>query len=108
VASLGDGNLTVAWRFTLDDWVQSTLHPELVGRVVAGRASRSAAGPVLEKYEIEVDGGFRFLVEGGHLRFLPLCEGRAMRFVGTRQDAPGSTTLVYRCPDCNGTAQLLL
>jgi hypothetical protein len=94
VARLGDGSLTTAWRFALDDWVQSIAHPEIVGRVMAGRAWRSAAGSLREEYEIELDGNFRLILEGGHLRFMPLCDGRPMRFVGTRRGAQEFTTLV--------------
>jgi len=108
VAGLGDGNLTIEWRFARDDWVQSILDPEQVGRVVAGLACQAPAGPLRQEYEIELDGGFRFLVEGGHLRFLPLCAGRPMRFVCIRQGAREFATLLYRCPDCNGTTELLL
>jgi hypothetical protein len=31
-----------------------------------------------------------------------------MRFVGNRQGPQPFATLVYRCPDCHGTTELLL
>ena len=108
VGSLGDGGLTTTWRLAMGDWVQSIVHPEMVGRVVAGRAWRTPSGALREEYEIELEAGFRLIVEGGLLRFVPLCEGRPMRFVGTRQGPQQFATLVYRCPDCNGTTELLL
>jgi hypothetical protein len=108
VASLGDGSLTTTWRLALGDWVQSIVQPEIVGRVVAGRVWRTASGAHREEYEIEVEAGFRLVVEGGLLRFAPLCEGRPMRFVGTRQGPQQFTILLYRCPDCSGTTELLL
>jgi hypothetical protein len=108
VASLGDGSLTTPWRLALGDWVQSIVQPEIVGRVIAGRLWRTASGAHREEYEIELEGRFRLVVEGGLLRFAPLCEGRPMRFVGTRQGPQQFTVLLYRCPDCNGTTELLL
>jgi hypothetical protein len=108
VGALGDGNPGIAWRLGLDDWVQSTLHPELAGRVVAARAHQAAGGALREDYEIEVEGGFRFLVEGTRLRVLPLCEGQPMRFVGAGRSGPAPLTLAYVCPDCHRRSEILL
>jgi hypothetical protein len=107
VARLGDGNLTVEWRFAVNSAVQSILRPERVGRIVAGQASRSG-GSLREQYEIEQEGGSRFLADGEDLRHLPLCEGQPMRYVGARHDTEGRLTLEYRCPDCDGISETLL
>jgi hypothetical protein len=108
LATLGDGNQTIAWRFSPDDWVQSTLHPEIAGRIVSGRICRSLGDPLREEYELELDGGSRFPVEGSQLRHLPLCDGRPMRFVYTMRSLRGSPILVYQCPDCDVRTELLL
>ncbi len=108
VARLGDGNPATEWRFAFDSAVQSILHPERGGRVVAGQASRSAGGLLREQYEVEREGGSRFFADGEDLRYLPLCEGRPMRYVRARHDVEGRLTLVYQCPDCWETSELLL
>jgi hypothetical protein len=108
LATLGDGNRTIAWRFSPDDWVQSTVHPELVGKVASGRICRSPGGPLREEYELELDGGSRFPVEGNQLRHLPLCEGRPMRFLYILRSLLGSPILVYECPDCRVKTEIVL
>src|SRR5262249_51201353 len=107
VARLGDGNLAIEWRLAFDSAVQSILRPDRVGRIVAGQAFW-AGESLHEVYEIERPGGSRFHAEGEDLRYLPLCEGRPMRYVRARHHAEGRLTLVYQCPDCSGTSELLL
>jgi hypothetical protein len=107
VARLGDGNLTIAWRFAASSAVQSILRPERVGTIVAGQASRTG-GALREVYEVESPSGSRFRADGEDLRYLPLCEGQPMRYAGARPDAEGRLTLGYRCADCGGTSELLL
>jgi hypothetical protein len=107
VARLGDGNLSLTWRLARDVMVQSVQDPDRVGRVLSGRAYRSPSGRPLEEYEIEREDGVRFLARSEDLRVLPLCEGQPMRFNGTRTDG-GAETLLYRCPECQGTSELLL
>jgi hypothetical protein len=107
VARLGDGNRAIEWRLAFDSAVQSILRPEHVGRIVAGQAYWTG-GSLREVYEIERAGGSRFHADGEDLRYLPLCEGRPMRYVKARHDTEGRLTLDYRCPDCDGTSGLLL
>jgi hypothetical protein len=108
VARLGDGNLTVAWRFALDAVVQSIVRPERAGRIVGGRAFRSPAGLLREEYEVERAVGSRFLADGEDLRSVPLCEGRPMDYVRTWRHPDGAVTVAYRCRDCGGISEMLL
>ena len=108
IARLADGNLAVQWRFALETAVQSIVHPAASGTIVAGRAYRAADGRPREEYEVQRQDGSRFVASGEELRYLPLCEGRPMHYVGVREDPGGPVTLLYRCPDCGGTSQLLL
>src|SRR5262245_56223005 len=106
-ARLGDGNLAIEWRFAVNCAVQSILRPERTGRIVGGQASRTG-GALREVYEVERGSGSRFHADGDDLRYLPLCEGQPMRYVGARPDAAGRMILDYRCPDCGGASELLL
>jgi hypothetical protein len=108
VARLGDGDLTVAWRFALDAVVQSIVRPERAGRIVGGRAFQTPAGVVREEYEVEREAGARFLADGDDLRTVPLCEGRPMDYLRALRHPDGGVTVAYRCRDCGGISEMLL